>query len=178
MLRLHRATIRTPLGDMSALASEAALCALEFDGPARHARLDARLRRWFPPHEVVDAEAPVIGRTREWLARYFDGAGADVGALPIAMHGAPFERRVWEALLQIPPGATRSYGAIAKALGSAGASRAVGMANGANPIAIIVPCHRVIGSNGTLTGYGGGLDRKTWLLNHEARWGGAFELES
>jgi methylated-DNA-[protein]-cysteine S-methyltransferase len=86
------------------------------------------------------------------------------------MRGGPFERRVWGALLQIPAGETRSYGAIAKALGSVGASRAVGMANGANPIAIIVPCHRVIGSNGTLTGYGGGLDRKTWLLNHEARW--------
>jgi len=84
--------------------------------------------------------------------------------------GAEFELRVWEALRAIPPGATTSYGAIAKALGSAGASRAVGAANGANPIAIIVPCHRVIGSTGSLTGYGGGLDRKTWLIDHERRW--------
>ena len=81
-----------------------------------------------------------------------------------------FEVRVWEALRQIPAGQTTSYGAIAKALGSPGASRAVGAANGANPIAIIVPCHRVIGSSGSLTGYGGGLDRKTWLIDHERRW--------
>jgi len=86
------------------------------------------------------------------------------------MHGATFETRVWKALTRIPPGATTSYGAIARALGSAGASRAVGAANGANPIAIIVPCHRVVGSSGSLVGYGGGLDRKTWLLAHERRW--------
>ena len=77
---------------------------------------------------------------------------------------------LWLALCDIPLGETTSYGAIAKALGSAGASRAVGHANGANPISIIVPCHRVIGASGHLTGYGGGLDRKTWLLNHEKRW--------
>ena len=167
---LHHTTISTPVGDMFALASESALFALEFGRPERHDRLQARMRKWFPPHEIGEGETPVLARTREWLARYFDGAGADATDLPIAMHGAPFERRVWEALLQIPPGETRSYGAIAKAVGSEGASRAVGMANGANPIAIVVPCHRVIGSNGALTGYGGGLDRKTWLLNHETRW--------
>ena len=86
------------------------------------------------------------------------------------MRGAPFEKQVWAALRAIPPGETTSYGAIAKSLGSAGASRAVGAANGANPIAIIVPCHRVIGASGDLTGYGGGLERKTWLLTHEHRW--------
>lgn len=169
-MRLHRATIPTPLGEMMALASDSALCALEFTGPKRLHRLEARLGRWFPPHVIADAEAPVIVRTREWLARYFDGTNADITQFPLEMYGAPFEQRVWEALRRIPPGGTCSYGAIAKALGSAGASRAVGMANGANPIAVIVPCHRVIGSNGTLTGYGGGLDRKTWLLNHETRW--------
>jgi methylated-DNA-[protein]-cysteine S-methyltransferase len=73
-------------------------------------------------------------------------------------------------LREIPAGATTSYGAIAKQLGSPGASRAVGLANGANPIAIIVPCHRVIGSSGSLVGYGGGLERKTWLIDHERRW--------
>ncbi len=85
------------------------------------------------------------------------------------MRGADFEKRVWQALRRIVPGETTSYGAIAKALGSAGASRAVGAANGANPIAIVVPCHRVIGASGSLTGYGGGLDRKLWLLDHERR---------
>jgi methylated-DNA-[protein]-cysteine S-methyltransferase len=168
---LHRATIATPIGDMLALASDAALCALEFVAPRqRQHRLDGRLRRWFPKHTIVDGDAPAIAGTRAWLARYFDGETADISGLPLEMYGAPFERRVWTALREIPPGRTRSYGAIAAALESPGAARAVGMANGANPIAIIVPCHRVIGANGTLTGYGGGLDRKTWLLNHEARW--------
>ena len=86
------------------------------------------------------------------------------------MRGAGFERRVWSELLTIPAGSTTSYGAIAKSLGDAGASRAVGAANGANPVAIIVPCHRVIGASGSLTGYGGGLERKTWLIDHERRW--------
>ena len=87
------------------------------------------------------------------------------------MRGAAFELKVWVALRQIPRGQRASYGDIARQLGAPGASRAVGMANGANPIAIIVPCHRVIGSNGTLTGYGGGLDRKAWLLDHETARG-------
>jgi methylated-DNA-[protein]-cysteine S-methyltransferase len=177
---LSRTVITTPLGEMLALASSDGLCALEFIHVNRRdqtaategtmTRLQARLRRWFPPHEIVDADTPVLTRTRAWLSRYFDGAAADVGDLPIDMHGAPFEKRVWQALLEIPAGETMSYGGIAKMLGSANASRAVGAANGANPIAIIVPCHRVIGSSGALTGYGGGLDRKTWLLNHERRW--------
>ena len=111
-----------------------------------------------------------IARTRAWLADYFAGTSADISDLRLDMRGAAFELRVWAALRAIPPGETTSYGAIAKALGSAGASRAVGMANGANPIAIIVPCHRVIGASGSLTGYGGGLERKTWLIDHERRW--------
>lgn len=168
---LHRATIATPLGEMSALASDSALCALEFSDTGRDDRLAARLRRWYPAHHIDNGESPLIARARAWLTRYFDAQAADLAGLPIEMHGSAFERRVWEALLRIPPGETRSYGAIAAALGSAGAARAVGLANGANPLAIVVPCHRVIGSNGALTGYGGGLDRKTWLLRHEARWG-------
>jgi O-6-methylguanine DNA methyltransferase len=167
---LSRATITTPVGDMLALASDEGLCALEFTGPGRLTRLEARLERHFPAHEIVDRETATIARTRGWLAAYFAGASADIAGLPLDMRGALFETRVWKALTRIPPGETTSYGAIAKALGSAGASRAVGAANGANPIAIIVPCHRVIGSSGSLIGYGGGLERKTWLLDHERRW--------
>jgi methylated-DNA-[protein]-cysteine S-methyltransferase len=170
VITLTRTTIATPIGDMCALASDAGLCALEFDGPRRRHRLDARLRRWFPPHAIEDRDSAVLARTRAWLTRYFDGESARIDDLPIEMHGADFEQRVWRALLEIPPGETRSYGSIAKRLSTIGASRAVGLANGANPIAIIVPCHRVIGSSGALTGYGGGLERKTWLLNHEKRW--------
>jgi O-6-methylguanine DNA methyltransferase len=156
---------------MLALASDDGLCALEFVGPEeRLTRLEARLRRHFPPHEIVDGDALSIARARAWLAAYFAGERAEIDTVPLDMRGAEFEKRVWHALTRIPPGETTSYGAIAKALGSAGASRAVGAANGANPVSIIVPCHRVIGASGNLTGYGGGLDRKTWLLNHEKRW--------
>lgn len=172
MLTLFETIVPTPVGDMRLLASDESLCALEFIH--RTERLEGRRRRWFPPHAIEPGASAITERTQAWLARYFDEA-ADAAPpspdeLPLAMHGAPFERRVWEALVRIPPGETTSYGAIAKALGSPGASRAVGLANGANPIAIIVPCHRVIGSSGSLTGYGGGLDRKRWLLTHEARW--------
>jgi O-6-methylguanine DNA methyltransferase len=164
-VRIHRHTFDTPVGPMLALASDQALCALEFWDPGRMSRLEARLRRWFGPHEIVDAQNAVLIGTGEWLATYFAG-GSPVDP-PLEMRGAPFEMRVWSALRTIQRGTTTSYGEIARQLGAPGASRAVGMANGANPIAIIVPCHRVIGANGTLTGYGGGLDRKAWLLSHE-----------
>jgi O-6-methylguanine DNA methyltransferase len=179
-MHLWREIVPTPLGDMLAMSSEEGLCALEFTGPIRSSgrrapesrltRLERRLARWFPPHDVIDGRTPTIDRVRAWLDHYFEGARAEIGDLPLDMRGAPFECRVWQKLLEIPPGRTSSYGEIARALGSAGASRAVGLANGANPIAIIVPCHRVIGSTGSLTGYGGGLERKNWLLAHERRW--------
>jgi methylated-DNA-[protein]-cysteine S-methyltransferase len=166
---LTRTTIATPIGDLLALASDEGLCALEF-GRDGHDRLERRFARWFPPHAIADGTAPVLDRTRDWLGAYFAGVSADSGAPPLDMRGAPFELRVWQALREIPAGTTVSYGSIAARLQAPGASRAVGAANGANPISIIVPCHRVIGSSGALTGYGGGLDRKKWLLAHEARW--------
>jgi O-6-methylguanine DNA methyltransferase len=187
---LRRAVLSTPLGDMLALSSDNGLCALEFtdawrgsltalrtaegtghraDGPGRLMRLERRLTAWFPPHDIVDEDSDVIARTRHWLADYFAGT-APKADVPIDMHGALFEQRVWRALLDIRPGETTSYGAIARQVGSPSAARAVGLANGANPIAIIVPCHRVVGSNGSLTGYGGGLERKSWLIDHERRW--------
>ena len=169
MTQLVHARVTTPIGEMVALASDRGLCALEFAGPKRRARLDKRLGRWFPSHTISEGNAPAIVQARRWLEQYFGGVRPDID-VALDMPGAPFEQRVWKALLGIPLGHTTSYGAIAKTLGDAGASRAVGLANGANPIAIIVPCHRVIGSDGSLTGYGGGLDRKTWLIDHERRW--------
>jgi O-6-methylguanine DNA methyltransferase len=100
------------------------------------------------------------------LEEYFAGARSEFD-LPLSPRGTPFQLKVWEALRSIPPGETTSYGAMAELIGKPTASRAVGAANGKNPISIVVPCHRVIGANGTLTGYGGGLKRKAWLLNHE-----------
>jgi methylated-DNA-[protein]-cysteine S-methyltransferase len=101
------------------------------------------------------------------LEAYFAGTLTDFD-LPMATRGTDFQRRVWAGLCEIPYGETISYGELARRVGSPNASRAVGLANGRNPVAIIVPCHRVIGADGSLTGYGGGLDRKVWLLEHEA----------
>jgi methylated-DNA-[protein]-cysteine S-methyltransferase len=105
-------------------------------------------------------------RAVEQLRAYFEGRRSDFD-LRLAPVGTPFQQRVWEELRAIPAGSTDTYGAIAARLGQGSASRAVGAAVGRNPISVIVPCHRVVGSDGTLTGYAGGLDRKRWLLDHE-----------
>src|SRR5207244_1075492 len=107
------------------------------------------------------------------LEAYFAGRIDALAEIRTATGGTHFQREVWNALRGIPAGATISYGQLAASLGRAGASRAVGAANGANPIPIVVPCHRVIGANGTLTGYGGGLAHKRWLLDHEATFASA-----
>lgn len=103
------------------------------------------------------------------LADYFDGDIFVLDTMKVAFNGSPFQNKVWNALRKIPGGTTTSYGALAKKIGAPSAVRAVGLANGQNPVGLIVPCHRVIGSDGSLTGYGGGLPRKRWLLEHEAR---------
>jgi methylated-DNA-[protein]-cysteine S-methyltransferase len=101
------------------------------------------------------------------IARYFAGELHAIDNLPVQTAGTPFQRDVWCALRAIPCGTTVSYGELATRLGRPAAVRAVGLANGANPIGVVVPCHRVIGANGSLTGYGGGIERKRWLLDHE-----------
>jgi methylated-DNA-[protein]-cysteine S-methyltransferase len=111
----------------------------------------------------------VLTEAREELTAYYAGTLKEF-KVPVAPHGTPFQQRVWRALLEIPFGETESYGQLARRIGSPNAARAVGLANGRNPIAIIIPCHRVIGSSGALVGYGGGLPRKKWLLEHEARF--------
>jgi methylated-DNA-[protein]-cysteine S-methyltransferase len=113
------------------------------------------------------------------LKRYFKDDIAALDRFRVEFKGTPFQLKVWNALRKIPGGSTTSYGALARKIREPKAVRAVGLANGANPIGLIVPCHRVIGSNGTLTGYGGGLPRKKWLLEHEARHTAqAFQLEA
>ncbi|QAY78216.1 methylated-DNA--[protein]-cysteine S-methyltransferase [Sphingosinicella sp. BN140058] len=156
--------ISSPMG-LLLLVHDAAGCvrALDFDdyGP--------RMRRLLERHygAVESREAPVPAAIRAALDAYFARDFAALDNIPVAASGSEFQHRVWSALLRIGPGETWSYGRLAAAIGAPAASRAVGLANGANPIAVIVPCHRVIGANGTLTGYGGGLDRKRWLLQHE-----------
>jgi methylated-DNA-[protein]-cysteine S-methyltransferase len=130
---------------------------------------------WMSPHEPPadavrddDALAPVATQ----LAEYFAGARTRF-EIPLQPQGTPFQQKVWLALRDIPFGVTTTYGTIAVDLGQPTASRAVGLANGRNPLAVIVPCHRVVGANGALTGFGGGLPRKRWLLDHERRVLGA-----
>jgi methylated-DNA-[protein]-cysteine S-methyltransferase len=132
-------------------------------------RLQRLLRRHYGGGEVRTGRAPK--HVRQPLADYFAGDLEALLPIPVAAEGTAFQKKVWAALQQIPVGATASYGALAKRIGHPAAVRAVGLANGANPISVVVPCHRVIGADGTLTGYGGGLARKRWLLSHE---GAAF----
>jgi methylated-DNA-[protein]-cysteine S-methyltransferase len=118
------------------------------------------------------AMEPVLARARAQLQEYLAGDRTTFD-LPLRLEGTPFQRAVWAALLEIPFGETRSYGEIARTLGRPAAVRAVGAANGRNPLAIVVPCHRVIGADGALAGYAGGLHRKRWLLAHEVARAGA-----
>lgn len=123
-------------------------------------------RHYGAERAVLESDASP-SRARQALEAYFAGDLHAIDAVPIAAAGTPFQSDVWAALRRIPVGATLSYGALAAKIGRPKAVRAVGLANGANPIAIFVPCHRVIGADSSLTGYGGGLERKRWLLNHE-----------
>ena len=121
----------------------------------------------------VDPEAENNSRkladVQRQVTQYADGKRRDF-EFELAAEGPEFDKKVWKALMDIPFGTTTSYGAVARRIGSPTAARAVGKANGANPIALIVPCHRVIGADGSLTGYGGGVERKSWLLAHEGAW--------
>jgi methylated-DNA-[protein]-cysteine S-methyltransferase len=149
----------SPVGPLTLISDGQALTHCEFENPR------------YPFEPAPAGEDELIVKARRQLDLYFAGKLRTFD-LPLAPRGTPFQQRVWAELLQIPYGVTRSYGALAAALNSPNASRAVGLANGRNPIAIIVPCHRVIGADGSLTGYGGGMARKRLLLDLEQ--GGAL----
>lgn len=157
--------IETPLGPMLAVAGATALHLLEFASTTRLIPEVAALKK-ATGQSVRFADSPVLDQLQDQLVAYFAGVGQGF-ELPLAGAGTPFQRRVWDMLCTIPPGTTWSYAALARSLGQPSATRAVAAANGANPISILVPCHRVIGADGSLTGYGGGLWRKRWLLTHE-----------
>ncbi len=164
---LIRQTIDTPTGELCLVADSAgSLYAVDWlDRQERMSQLLGRYHRGHAP--VVDGD--VVPSLVTAFQRYFDGDLHAIDALPCAHAGTAFQQRVWTALRAIPCGETMSYGDLAHRLGSVAAVRAVGMANGANPVSIVIPCHRVIGVKGALTGYGGGLARKQWLLAHERR---------
>ncbi len=131
------------------------------------ARMHRLLARQYGKGAVVLERAGKMSQAARVLVRYFAGDLGAIADVKTAHGGTEFQRKVWKALRAIPAGGTTSYGALASRLGMPDAARAVGLANGANPIAIVVPCHRVIGADGGLTGYGGGMPRKAWLLAHE-----------
>ena len=154
----------TPIGEVLLVTdADGAVRALDFaDYEGRMLRL---LARHSPGFRLVEGQAPRIVRTA--VDAYFGGDVDALDGLAVRTGGTVFQRRVWAALRSIPAGQTRSYSQLATAVGSPKAVRAAGLANGQNPVAMIAPCHRVIGANGALTGYAGGLERKRWLLAHE-----------
>jgi len=150
-------TVPSPVGELTLAASERGLTCLLFEqwahGPGRTG--------WLP-----DDGSAILAAARTQLAEYFDHQRTRFD-VPLDLRGTPFQVEVWQALRSIPFGVTISYGELARRVHSKNGFRAVGAANGRNPVAIIVPCHRVIGANGDLTGFGGGIERKRWLLDHE-----------
>ena len=149
--------VASPLGPLTVLASDNGVHAIAFGSDQTE---QAKIN--FPRA----ADHPIINAAVEQLAMYFEGT-LKIFDLPLDLRGTDFQKQVWKLLLEIPFGETRTYGDIACTLGNAGASQAVGAANGKNPVAIVVPCHRVIGASGHLTGYAGGMEKKRVLLTHE-----------
>jgi methylated-DNA-[protein]-cysteine S-methyltransferase len=153
---ISHAVMDSPVGPLTLAASDGVLSGLYMEKS-----------RYPPGPELLGPrDDSVLRDVAEQLAEYFAGTRTEF-EIPLALNGTPFQRRVWTALREIPYGETMSYAEVAMRLGVPRGARAVGLANGRNPISIIIPCHRLVGSTGKLTGYGGGLDRKAFLLHHE-----------
>jgi methylated-DNA-[protein]-cysteine S-methyltransferase len=155
---IRYARIQTPLGPMLAVASQEALVALDFLDAKYASRIDAAWKE--------DREAPVLRDCARQLAEYFDGERGRFD-LPLSPEGSEFQRRIWREIARVPYGKTLTYSELARRAGAPGSARAAGAATGRNPIAIVVPCHRIVGAGGSLTGYAGGLARKARLLELE-----------
>lgn len=165
---LYKTSFSTPLGKLVAIASDYGLCFLEYDIPTRCKLLTSRLNRWFPDSVINKSQLNFhLWQTQHWINNYFEDAYHSV-TLPIFdLRGSHFELSVWSSLKQLKVGETCSYGLLASTLLKKGGAQAVGGAVGRNPVSIIIPCHRVIGKKGDLIGYGGGTDKKEFLLRHE-----------
>ncbi len=162
-MKLTISQIASPIGTVLIVTDGAALRALDFAD--YEARMHQLLRLHYGTYTLTPADdAGAPGRS---VQAYFSGDLAAIERVAVATGGTDFQRQIWAALRAIPAGTTTSYGALAARCGRPKASRAVGLANGSNPVSIVVPCHRVIGANAKLTGYGGGLHRKQWLIAHE-----------
>lgn len=166
VLHLLMDRIDTPLGELFVVADQDGnLCSTAWTD--YESNLPPSLEVHYGKNGFTIQSARDPSGLTEAIARYFAGDLAAIDALPVRTAGTPFQREVWRALREIPCGTTISYAKLARQIGRPNAVRAVGLANGSNPVGIVVPCHRVIGSDGSLTGYGGGIERKRWLLRHE-----------
>lgn len=162
-MKLSLEKLPSPIGTILLVCDGDTIRALDFeDFEPRFMKL---LRRHCGDAEIATGRAP--RQISAAIRAYFDGDIGAIDKLPTVTDGTEFQRKVWAGLRKIPAGVTWSYGELAKHVGKPKAMRAVGLANGSNPIAVVVPCHRVIGADGNLTGYGGGMSRKRWLLRHE-----------
>jgi len=161
-MNLESMEVPSPLGTMICVRTPDGICALDF--LERWPLVQSRLARRFGNVSISNVGSRAV---TDALTSYFTGLLDALDAVAVDASGTPFQQRVWAALRRIPIGQTTSYGQLAARLGCPNAARAVGLANGRNPVAIIVPCHRVIGADGSLTGYAGGIERKRWLLAHE-----------
>ena len=165
-LHLLTETLTTPIGALVLISDEEGrLRAIDWTNYEE--RMHRLLARHYGPNNFTLTPARNPSALAKALAAYFEGDIHAIESIPVSTEGTAFQKSVWQALRGIPAGQTISYGELARRLGKPAAVRAVGLANGANPIGVVVPCHRVIGANGSLTGYGGGLERKRWLLDHE-----------
>jgi methylated-DNA-[protein]-cysteine S-methyltransferase len=163
MMEIFSSRIETPVGPMVLLARDGVLLLLEFEDATVRVAREMKLRFGTLDHQHTDDPFGLSSRLKD----YFAGDLSAIEGIETDGGGTEFQRRVWAELKRIPCGVTISYGDLAKRLGDKNLMRAVGLANGRNPISIVVPCHRVIGADGSLTGYGGGIERKKWLLAHE-----------
>lgn len=167
---LPRRTMDSPIGKLTIIGDDT-IVAIWFDTESPDSDPDAHNPTNATQGPTVEVEAgthPVLDRAVEQLQEYFEGERTEFD-LPLAPRGTPFQQQAWQVLREIPFGETITYGEQARRLGDRNKSRAVGAANGKNPIPIVVPCHRVVGAKGQLTGFGGGLGKKAWLLDHEWR---------
>jgi methylated-DNA-[protein]-cysteine S-methyltransferase len=166
VLRYSMDRLATPIGELMIAADgdgrlRVALFTEDQEDIRRYLRLQAHSKKF-----ILGSAHDPNGLTTA-ISNYFEGDLSAIDTLPVETGGTPFQQEVWRALREIPCGTTSSYGKLAEHIGRPAAMRAVGLANGANPVSVVVPCHRVIGANGSLTGYGGGIERKRWLLDHE-----------
>ena len=160
---IHDTIPATPVGPLLLTATDEGLTRVYFE---RHRHMDPIDPAWRPARDHAGPAVEILAEARAQLEAYF-ARRLEAFTLPLAARGTPFQQRVWAALREIPYGRTTSYGALATQLGDPRSTRAVAGANAHNPLSIVVPCHRVIGADGSLTGFGGGVERKRWLLAHE-----------